>query len=92
MSGAEEIAAGLTAAQREALATLPLPRDANPVYLIAKRSYSDTCRKSAHHANAMRDLERMGAVERKVSHGETLWRLTKHLGWPIVRAHLKGEG
>lgn len=86
MTDLSKLAASLSDPEKAALATLPLPRDANPVYMIAARPYSSTWRKSARHINALRNLEHMGMVERKTCRGETLWRLTKHLGWSIARA------
>jgi hypothetical protein len=84
------IARGLSTDQVKALATLPAPRDANPVYMIAARPYSSTWRKSSPYFHILAGLERLGIVERTISRGETLWRLTKPLGIAL-RAHIRSN-
>jgi hypothetical protein len=80
------LAETLTEPMKLALATLPLPRDADPVRWIAARPYGSTWRKSSAHWNAMLLLEYEGIVERRVSRGETLWRPTRPLGLAVAKA------
>ncbi len=90
------IAAGMTKAQRSALLTLPLPRDAQPHRFLSACTYGSIWRKSSKHYDALLDLEQRGIVEQRTSRGEVLWRPTRPLGL-AVRAALhddtvRGEG
>lgn len=90
MDDVRDIVGRLSEAERKALLTLPLPRDADPVRWIAARTYGSLWRKSSKHWSAMLSLERNGLVERTVSRGETLWRPTRQAGL-TVRALLSEE-
>lgn len=87
------LAARLTKANVAALETLPMPGwAAHRVFAGMGRNvpHSSTWRKSTKHYDSMVRLEDMGLVERTVSRGETLWRLTKPLGL-AVRQHLQEQ-
>ena len=88
---AEQIAAGLTKAQREALTTLPLPRAGKPHLMQSERGYGDIWRKSSKHFFTLLDLVERGIVETRESRGEALWRLTRPLGLEVRAIIMKEQ-
>ncbi len=85
-----QIAARLTDLDCQAIFVLPKPRDADPVRWKAARPYGSCWRKASGYWDQFLRMEEVGLVERRVSRGETLWRLSRPSGL-AVRSYLESQ-